>query len=209
MILTVTHNNRLDPARWESAQHILAVLPIDTRCFLCRHPNGFHDTADEFLKQPTTWDPQTHTHVLQPFYDFHIHLHGGGSIRGSLSVTNEQALSDFREAIQYALNTPHTRANRRRWELDDLRMIAERRGEDARAVHDLNQQRQEAALAFTYYDRYDQQRLRQRHQRARNGLAPFSTVQETEELWTNLIAAGAAIRSGHPDPILLAEPILP
>lgn len=195
MHLTVTKNIQLDSAHWQTALNLFAALPIDPRCFLCHAGKQFHDTPDEFLHRPMTWDAQTQTHRLESWYEFTIRFAINGSIRGRIEITNARDLAIVREGLQFALHTPLTRANRRRWECDDLRHQAELRLDSTTAEHYLAQQRHEAAIAFTHYDRVDPRGTQRRHD---PGLWPLSTHKQWDEIFTQLAALGAVIRTDPP-----------
>lgn len=192
MHLTVTTNMQLDSAHWQTALNLFAVLPIDPRCFLCHAGKQFHDTPDEFLHQPMNWDGQTQTHRLEPWYEFTIRFAIKGSLRGRIALTNTYDLAIVREGLQFALQTPYTRANRRRWECDDLRRRAELRLDHATAEVYLTQQQDQGDMAFTYYDRVYQRQLERRHNPR---LLPLGSQKEWEEIFTQLATLGAEKRT--------------
>lgn len=192
MNLTVTTNDQLDFTHWQTALNLFAVLPIEPRCFLCHAGKQFHDTPDEFLHQPMNWDEQTQTHRLEPWYEFTIRFAINGSLRGRIALTNTHDLAILREGLQFALHTPYTRANRRRWEYDDWRHRAELRLDHTTAAHCLTQQRDEANMAFTYYDRIDPRGAQRHHD---PGLWPHSTHKQWDEIFTRLATLGADKRN--------------
>lgn len=204
MILTVTHHTRLDPARWEIALNLLAVLAIDTRCrrLLCHHdrPIQFHDTPNDFFTRDTTWDPQQETHILEPYYQFRIQFNIAGCINGSIDCGHAHDLSTVQSGIAAALATPYTIANRRKWELDELRRDADARGDDALSEELLEEQRHHARIAYTAYDRVDRERLQRRHAAFQRKLPPLSSEQERQWIFDQLINEGQAIRSGQTPP---------
>jgi len=203
MNLTVTTNTQLNVTQWQTALNLFAVLPIEPRCFLCHAGKQFHDTPDEFLHRPQTWDARTNTYRLESWYDFTIRFAINGRIQGRIEITNAHDLAIVREGLQFALQTLYTRANRRRWECDDLRRRAALRLDETTAEHYLAQQRQEADIAFTHYDQIDPRRAQRRHD---PGVWPLSTHAQWDELFAQLAKIGEARRTTPPPnlPILSA-----
>lgn len=208
MHLIVADHQRLDPARWEIALNLLTVLALDPRCFACHRsrPIPYHDTPDDFFTRNRKWNIQAQTHELEPFWHFSLKFCISGSISGMLDINNAHDIAIVKEAIQHALATPYTRANRQRWELDNLHRIAADQGDDELAQRYFDEQRQYAHVAFTYYDLYDKERLQERHALYLTERRTLDPDRAYQTIFNKLIAAGAAIRAGQQTALIGREP---
>lgn len=203
MHLTVTHNNRLDSARWEIALDLLAVLALDTRC-LHTFPDGhppFHESPDHFFTRGLKWNPHHDTYILDPYYQFRLQFNVSGWITGWIDCTHAQDLSTVKAGITAALTTPYTIANRRSWKLDEQRKYANAHGDDEQATRLLEEQRRQSLIANSFYDRFDQERMRMRQSRAHTDPQGMSPDQEWQWIFTQLTHAGRAIRTGQALPL--------
>lgn len=202
MNLTVTKNRQLDPAQWEIALDLLTVLPLDTRTWRSRERGlHFYDTPEEFFTRDKKWDHTTQTDILEPYYHFRIQFQIAEHISGVIDHERATDLSIVKAGIASALANPLTIANRRCWELDELRRKACVRGDEEQEARYLDEQRHHAAIAYTYYDHYDRERLAHRHATGSTTAKTMSSHQEWHWIIHQLQHTGRAIRTGQVQPL--------
>jgi hypothetical protein len=108
---------------WRRACALLLLLPLDTRVWQMpsRASGGikrfFIRTTDGFLKRPEIWVNQRPQ--LAPYFEYELCFAVSASVHGRIPISDEEALIEFRRAVDGAISGELTAAERRRWEAHD------------------------------------------------------------------------------------------
>lgn len=125
-----------DDAGWRQACALMQVLAFDPRRPMdrtTRHLSRYFESADDLLERPNIRVDRRL--VPAPYFSYCLRFNVSASVHGSIPIDDEAQLTEFKRAVNAALQGELTTAERKSWEaehqrLDTLR-AAERRRWDA------------------------------------------------------------------------------
>lgn len=127
------HKVSSDDKEWQQACALMQVLALDPRRPLelaNRKPGGFFETADDYLVRPNIWVDRKQ--VPAPYFSYTLRFNVSVSVHGSIPVDDAEQISEFKRAVNSAIQGELTTAERKSWEAEHKRLEAARMAERQR-----------------------------------------------------------------------------
>lgn len=127
------HKVSSDDKEWQQACALMQVLALDPRRPLepaSRTPRGFFESADDYLVRPNIWVDRKQ--VPAPYFSYTLRFNVSASVHGSIPVDDAEQITEFKRAVNLAIQGELTTAERKSWEAEHQRLEASRMAERQR-----------------------------------------------------------------------------
>lgn len=191
MVIWPKNVNRGD-GDWKKVCMLLQVLALDPRMGerwdgrARQWTSSYFHNADDYLIQPMIYVDQKR--VAAPYYSYSVRFAVSCSFHGAIPVDSASELEEFRGAVNAALCSPITLAERRRWETNDDYLKACRSRNDADKEHYDAKRSEYGLIADTSYNTM---RRKLEEMRKDDGVVRCSLVTHEEVLEHLIVLRGS------------------